>query len=92
MNPAALIEVTRRDAPPPEMDDLQDDAGMMMEIETDFRRKLMGLRRRPWNERAAALRAAKEWRKSALKALREKRAGERHARHLLRRLRAPAPN
>lgn len=51
-------------------------------IEQEFGRRLAGLRRLPRRERAAALRAAREWRVLALKALRERKAGERYARYL----------
>jgi hypothetical protein len=54
-----------------------------MDIENEFRRKLMGLRRLRRRERAQALRAAREWRSFALNALREKRLRERQARYML---------
>jgi len=50
-----------------------------LEIETTFRRKLAGLRRLRKSERPHALRAAREWRQSALRELRERRARERQA-------------
>lgn len=62
-----------------------------MEIEALFQRKLMGLRRLPKRERAAARQVAKEERQQALMGLREKRATERRARQALRRLRQPKP-
>jgi hypothetical protein len=64
------------------------------EIEIEFRRRLMGLRVLPKRERAQALRAAKDWRRVALKALREKRMRDRHASYILRhkmRMSAPRP-
>jgi hypothetical protein len=61
------------------------------EIEAMFKRRLMGLRRLPRYQRAGALRAAREWRQVALKALRETRATERHARFMQWRLGLPAP-
>jgi hypothetical protein len=62
-----------------------------LEIETTFRRKLSGLRRLPKSERPSALKAARDWRQSALNALREKHARERHANHLLRNLQILTP-
>jgi hypothetical protein len=61
------------------------------EIEAQFKYRLVGLRRMPRHQRAAALRATREWRQLALKALREKRERERHARHLLWRSQLPPP-
>jgi hypothetical protein len=55
-----------------------------MEIEAEFRRKLMGLRRLRRRERTQALRAAREWLSFALNALREKRLRDRHARYMQR--------
>ena len=68
------------------MDDAAD-----VEIEMTFRLKLMGLRRLPRQQRADALRAVRQWRFLALKALREKRAGDRRARYMLWQLQRPAP-
>jgi hypothetical protein len=56
------------------------------EIEAIFKRKIAGARLLPRRERALARRAAREWRRFALKALRERRLSERHARHTLRQL------
>jgi hypothetical protein len=55
------------------------------EIETEFRRKLAGLRVLPRRERAQARRAAKEWRRLALKTLLENRSRDRYAHYLQRR-------
>ena len=62
-----------------------------MEIESLYRRRLAGLRRLSRHERAAALRAARDWRRQAISALRERRAAMRHANRLARRLRARSP-
>jgi hypothetical protein len=63
-----------------------------LEIEAEFRRKLMGLRRMRRRERAQALRAAREWLSFALNALRERRLRDRHARYMQRRLnQSPGP-
>jgi hypothetical protein len=88
---AAASEVTRRGSPAPELEALEEDEGAAIEINALFGRKLMALRRMPRRDRPHALRAAREWRRQALKALRDKRAAERHARHILRRLRTPSP-
>jgi hypothetical protein len=72
------------DQPPDEGDAAE------IEIEIMFRRKLMGLRRLPRRERSQALRTAKEWRKLALKALREKRMRDRHARYMRRQQMRPS--
>ena len=52
------------------------------EIEAMFRWKLISLRRLPRYQRAAALRAAREWRLLALLTLREKRARDRRAQYV----------
>lgn len=88
---AAAIEVTRRGFPSSGVDDPEDGEAAEIEIEAVFRRKLAGLRHLPRKERPHALRAARAWRQSALKELRDRRASERHARHMLRRLQAPTP-
>jgi hypothetical protein len=78
-----------------EMEALDEGDAAELEIEAEFRRKLMGLRRLRHGERAQALRAAREWRSFALNALREKRLRERHSRYLVRRqsrVRAPRPS
>jgi hypothetical protein len=61
------------------------------EIEMMFRARLSALRRLPRHEKAAALRAAREWRTGAMKALREKRAARRLARHRLWQAQQPMP-
>jgi hypothetical protein len=61
------------------------------EIEADFRRRIAGLRRMPRRDRPYALRAAREQRQLALIALHERRACDRHARFLRRRLLKPVP-
>jgi len=66
-----------------------EDAGAEAGIEADFRRKIAGLRHMPRHERSHALRAAKEARQLAFKALYDRRAAHRHAKHLLQRLRTP---
>jgi hypothetical protein len=60
-----------------ESDPLDDSDAAEIEIEAEFRRKLMGLRRLRRRERAQALRVAREWRSFALNALRERRLRER---------------
>jgi hypothetical protein len=63
------------------------------EIEIEFRRRLMGVRQLPRRERSQARRAAREWRRIALKALREKRRYERRPRFVWRQqTRPPAPD
>jgi hypothetical protein len=56
-----------------------------------FRQKIADLRRLPRHQRAAALWAAKLWLAIELKALREKRSGERQSRYMQWRLQNPAP-
>ncbi len=90
-NSPAIREVTRRRMPSIALDTRDEDEGAEIEIEGLFRRRLSALRRMPRYERPHALRAAREWRQLALKAIREKRAAARHAQHLLRRLTMPAP-
>jgi hypothetical protein len=73
-------------------DPADDSEAAVIEIEAEFRRKLMGLRRLRRRERALALRAAREWRSFALNALRERRLRDRHARYMQRRHnQLPAP-
>ena len=62
-----------------------------IEIENIFRRKIAGARLLPRRERAQARREAREWRRLALKALREKRAAERYARYMRWRLMRARP-
>jgi len=84
---AATNEVTRRATDPIESDVFENEtSGAEADIATAYRRKLGGLRYLPRSEKPHALRAAREWRRSALRALREKRAVERHARRKLRQL------
>lgn len=84
----AAIETPRSGEATPDSGTVEDDEGAEIEIEAAFRRKIMGLRYLRRNDRMAALRAARAWRQSALSALREKRAAERHARLMRRRLKA----
>jgi len=63
----------------------EEDDGALAEIEAAFQRKLSGLRRLRRPERALALRLARDWRRTAMKEWREKRARERHASRTLRR-------
>jgi hypothetical protein len=70
----------------PSIELVDEDDAADVDIDTIFKRKLMGLRLLPRRERAQAYRAAKEWRRAALKALREKRLIERQARYMLRQL------
>jgi len=62
-----------------------------LEIQTIFRRKMLGARMIAPHERAQARRAALEWLRFALRAAREKRAYARHARYIARQLRKQAP-
>ena len=87
---AATNEVTRRAVRPIEFDELNDEtSGAELEIATLYRRKLAGLRYLPRSERPHARRAVREWYRLALRAIREKRATERHARRKLRQLLTP---
>jgi hypothetical protein len=63
-----------------------------IEIENIFKRKIAGARLLPRRERALARREARDWRRLALKALREKRLNERYARHMLRLLARARPS
>jgi hypothetical protein len=72
--------------PMPSIELVDEDDAADVDIDTIFKRKLMGLRLLPRRERAQAYRAAKEWRRAALKALGEKRRCDRHARYMLRQL------
>jgi hypothetical protein len=69
----------------------EDRGGAEFQIDEEFRRKLLGARQLPRRERRQALRAAFDWRRLALKELREKQAVARHARHFLRQLHMPLP-
>ena len=79
---AAEIEISPWNFPHPHLQELEEDDGATA-IEMEFRRKVSGLRRLPRHARAQALRAAKDERFLALKALREKRQRDRLARYLL---------
>ncbi len=81
----AALENGRRAARLPELEPLEEDEGAVREISELFRRRLAGLRRLPRYQRAHALRAAREWRRQAFRALKDKRATERNARYLFRR-------
>jgi hypothetical protein len=70
---------------------VDEDDAEEIEIEQTFRRMLMSLRRLPRHQRAGALRAAREWRRTALKELREKRAREHRATRALQQFQRPAP-
>jgi hypothetical protein len=65
------------------LEDVENDDGAEADIDAEFKRRLAGLRRLPKRERGAVLRAAREWRIAALKALQARRACDRHARFLL---------
>jgi hypothetical protein len=87
---ATEIELPHRAVSSVELDG--EDDGADVDVDTIFKRKLMGLRLLPRRERAQAYRAAKAWRRAALKALREKRQCERHARYMLRQLKRIRPS
>jgi len=63
-----------------------------IEIENIFKRKIADARLLPLRERALARREARDWRRLALKALREKRRNELQARYALRQLRRIRPS
>ena len=88
---ATRIELTRTGSfpigPPPGD---EDDAGEA-EIKAMFKGKLVALRRLPRRERAAALRAAREWFLMAMKAAREKRGRDRYGKYMQWRLQIPRP-
>jgi len=88
---AADLELTRDGlfsiGPPPADDD---DAGET-EIKAVFQGMLRCQRRLPRHERAAALRAAREWFLMAMKAAREKRARDRYGKYMQWRLQIPRP-
>jgi hypothetical protein len=62
-----------------------------LDIDREFRRKLASLRRLPARDRIHALRAAKDARRQALNALRERRRTARYAKHRARLEQKPAP-
>jgi hypothetical protein len=78
----ARTEFGRDDSGPIAVGPMEDADDEAFWIEQEFGRRLAGLCRLPRRERPGALRAAREWRMLALKALRERKAGERNARHL----------
>ncbi len=84
LRPSAAIEMTKRASLALAPEPFEEGVGAELEIAAEFQRRLVGLRRLPRHERAAALRLAREWRQLALKALREKRATARHAWRSLR--------
>jgi hypothetical protein len=76
----------------PDLSFVDPDEAAEIEIETVFRRMIAGLRRLPRRERPYAVRAAKDARTLALKALRERRAYKRHGEYMLLKLKAePMP-
>jgi hypothetical protein len=85
----AVLEVTRRIEPFPALEAPEDDGAAEAEINAAFRRMLSGLRYLRRDERAAAVRAAREWLVLEMKGLRNRRANDRRARIALRRLRRP---
>jgi hypothetical protein len=89
LSSTAAVELTQWHFPSLGSEATEDDG--TADILDTFRRWLMGLRHLPRRERAQALRAAREWLSLALTALREKRAHERYARYMLRRLRQLPP-
>jgi hypothetical protein len=86
---AVVVEFVGWDRLRPE--DPREDGTAEAEIDAEYRRRLTGLRGLCRGERAQARRAARDWRFLARKALREKRAAERRARHALRLSRMPPP-
>jgi hypothetical protein len=89
---AAAIELADRRNSMPDLGPDEEGEGEELEINAAYQRKLLGLKHLPRAERAAARRNARQWRKAALNALHEKRAGARHARHRLRQLRMASPS
>lgn len=87
---AALIEALARDRYQPD-DELPEGEAEEIEINHMFRRRIAGLRRLPKHERPHALKAARNWRGQALKALREQRARDRLAKRIRLQLSRPAP-
>jgi hypothetical protein len=71
---------------------MEDDDAARIEIEAAFKARLKALRRLPRYQRPLALRAAREWRMSAIAELREKRMRERAARSMLWRQQQPPPS
>lgn len=89
--PAAASEVTRLGSDGERFDPVDDGGAAEGEIEAAFKARLMDLRRLPRCQRGLALRAACEWRQSALSALRAKRARDRQAQFAFWRSRRQAP-
>jgi hypothetical protein len=90
-NAGMPAEPTRPDEAPIGLGSMEDDEASEFEIAAEFRRRLSGLRHLPRRQRAAALRAARDWRSLAVKGLRERRANKRHARYLFWRSQLPTP-
>ena len=67
-------EQLRDDPSPVESESVDDGDAAEIEVLTIFRRRMAGARRLPRRERALARRAALDWLRSALMALREQRA------------------
>lgn len=87
--PPTPIRLAQDDVREESMGPIEETDDEAFEIELEFRRKVAGLRRLPKRERAAALRAAREWYALALQALRERKAGKRHAHYLAWRAQLP---
>jgi hypothetical protein len=89
---ATATEASRLDPFSLAYDAFELDDGAGADIDAIFRRMLMALRHMPRKDRPGALRAAREWRRFALKELRDKRTYVRRSRairRLLQRQRAP---
>lgn len=69
----AKREMVEREPEKINFDIPEEPGGAEGDIDADFRRKLAGLRRLPYREKIHALRAAKNARRLALRALRERR-------------------
>ena len=80
MRQAVVAEITHNVSGCGALEAPADDGAAEAEIDAAFRRKLIGLRFLRPGEWAQVLRAAREWKCLALKALREKRASDRRAR------------
>jgi hypothetical protein len=88
---AAASEATRAGSDACAFDPVENDGAAEAEINAIFGAKLSDLRRLPRCQRSLALRAAREWRQSALAALRAQRARDRQAQYALWRSRRQAP-
>lgn len=62
------------------------------DIDREFRRCLLGMRRLPRHERRGAYRAALEWKRAALAAYRERKAWERYGRRKWRQAQIMRPS